>query len=154
MALQVTDERIGSTGRAKPDLEKVQAYDNAEVVERLTRKLKLTLDEAEQLFADVKLFLCLAATTGKSLVPSDKIDAGWHEFLLYTSEYRAFCSEHLGKFVHHCPPSYFDDDRNPSQADFLETMNLAAEMLGTLSSNWDVTTSNAAKCSDNCSTSH
>ncbi|GAA0517878.1 hypothetical protein [Saccharopolyspora thermophila] len=31
------------------------------------------------------------------------MDTGWHQFLLYTREYRAFCDQVAGHFIHHVP---------------------------------------------------
>ncbi|WP_261836453.1 glycine-rich domain-containing protein [Vibrio ishigakensis] len=34
---------------------------------------------------------------------SEKVDALWHQFILFTREYHDFCIEHLGSFLHHEP---------------------------------------------------
>lgn len=36
-------------------------------------------------------------------MPSQVIDAAWHEFILYTRTYGYFCSRALGRFLHHTP---------------------------------------------------
>ncbi|CRK57087.1 hypothetical protein [Alloactinosynnema sp. L-07] len=43
-----------------------------------------------------------AADPGRRLTPSPLIDLAWHEFLLRTKDYRAFCAS-VGAFVDHVP---------------------------------------------------
>jgi hypothetical protein len=31
------------------------------------------------------------------------VDEVWHAFILFTSDYAAFCDEVFGRFVHHAP---------------------------------------------------
>ena len=35
--------------------------------------------------------------------PSEIVDQVWHEHILFTREYRAFCKKHFGKYVNHNP---------------------------------------------------
>lgn len=49
-------------------------------------------------------------------VASESVDELWHDFLLFTAEYREYCSEYLGGFVEHRPingegPSGYLDSR-------------------------------------------
>jgi hypothetical protein len=36
-------------------------------------------------------------------MPSEVVDALWHEFILYTREYEQFCNKAFGRFFHHTP---------------------------------------------------
>lgn len=36
-------------------------------------------------------------------MPSQVVDALWHEFILYTRNYQAFCQQAFGRFMHHTP---------------------------------------------------
>jgi len=36
-------------------------------------------------------------------MPSQVVDAAWHEFILFTRDYRDFCQRGLGRFIHHVP---------------------------------------------------
>ncbi|MFM7459953.1 MAG: glycine-rich domain-containing protein, partial [Burkholderiales bacterium] len=36
-------------------------------------------------------------------MPSQVVDDLWHEFILYTKHYQAFCNEAFGTFMHHTP---------------------------------------------------
>ncbi|MFD2454502.1 glycine-rich domain-containing protein [Ideonella paludis] len=102
-----------STTQAANQVARVTAWQSSGVVARIARKCDLSADDADQLFAEVKIFLLRSSTSKLPLRPSRRVDAGWHEFLMFTREYQAFCMEVLGKFVHHCPedaPKSFDAD--------------------------------------------
>jgi hypothetical protein len=47
------------------------------------------------------------AASGKSSVgmPSKVVDEAWHEFILMSREYKAFCDKAFGRFLHHTPES-------------------------------------------------
>jgi hypothetical protein len=36
-------------------------------------------------------------------MPSQVVDSLWHEFILYTKDYQAFCDKAFGQFMHHSP---------------------------------------------------
>ena len=122
----------------KPDttglLANVLGHKHPELVNRLQHVLNITQPEAEQLFEDVKKYLFLAVVTDERLVPTDAIDLGWHEFLLYTRDYASFCNRFFGAFVHHIP--------NPKLSPHVvrtakRTVELARDMFGEgLSKNW------------------
>lgn len=81
----------------------VMAWQNPSVVARIARKCNLSAADADRLFMEVKMFLLNSSTVGHPLRPSKQVDAGWHEFLMFTREYRAFCLDVLGTFIDHCP---------------------------------------------------
>ncbi|MER5727803.1 hypothetical protein ABT084_05505 [Streptomyces sp. NPDC002138] len=39
------------------------------------------------------------------LAPSERVDPGWHTFMLHTQDYANWCQEQFGFFVHHAPNS-------------------------------------------------
>lgn len=41
-------------------------------------------------------------------MPSQVVDDLWHEFILYTRDYQAFCSKAFGRFLHHTPAVRLD----------------------------------------------
>lgn len=131
---------------------RVLSYENPEVEARYQDKLGLSSSEAAALFLDVKkfLFLCGNVEVNFALAPTKSIDAGWHEFLLYTQDYADFCETYFGRFIHHQPRSYFsaNDTRGSSRA---ATHELANVWFGKLSSNWGSDADDAAKCEKGCS---
>ena len=40
-------------------------------------------------------------------MPSQVVDDLWHEFILYTREYKQFCGKAFGRFMHHTPAVVF-----------------------------------------------
>ncbi|WP_186768072.1 glycine-rich domain-containing protein [Streptomyces qinzhouensis] len=47
----------------------------------------------------------LGSQKAYDLAPSERVDPGWHSFMLHTQEYAAWCQEQFGYFVHHAPNS-------------------------------------------------
>jgi hypothetical protein len=45
-------------------------------------------------------------------MPSQVVDDLWHEFILYTREYDAFCQKAFGQFLHHSPATGFTEEAN------------------------------------------
>jgi hypothetical protein len=44
-------------------------------------------------------------------MPSQVVDDLWHEFILYTRHYQAFCKQAFGRFLHHTPAVVLGPDR-------------------------------------------
>lgn len=124
--------------RKTPELiEKVLSYQNLELVERFKSKLGLDDDMARQVFVDLKQFLYICGTRPGIASPTDKIDAAWHEFVLYTMDYASFCDEMFGRFIHHVPPKYLEDNFS-SKGKVWRTYQIALQLFNDLSPNWEV----------------
>lgn len=95
----LTTESAPSTPRAQDML----SYQHPDLVKRLGRKLKLAPEEAEELFVDLKRFLLACVVAPGPHTPDARIDAAWHEFILFTRDYARFCTEFAGRFIHHRP---------------------------------------------------
>ncbi|KAA3655624.1 MAG: hypothetical protein DWQ11_00105 [Proteobacteria bacterium] len=54
-----------------------------------------------------------AAGRRKLAMPSQAVDDAWHEFILFTRNYQAFCRHGLGRFLHHVPAEAMS---SPTQA--------------------------------------
>jgi hypothetical protein len=51
-------------------------------------------------------FLLIGEHPGKRFgMPSKAVDAAWHEFILMTRDYEAFCKQAFGEYLHHSPNS-------------------------------------------------
>lgn len=132
--------------------EKILCYTNEPVVARLAEKMEITLDEADTLFRDMLRFLVLCANQRGPFAPPERIDAAWHNFILFTKDYADFCEQNFGTFIHHVPHvgSHSGRSRVP------RTLALAEEMFGPLGSNWQVVNdsvndcSPSTNCQDNC----
>jgi hypothetical protein len=61
-------------------------------------------DTAGRVVEQALAFLVACALNPEGhLSPSEKVDAGWHAFLLHTREYADFCTRVAGRFIHHHP---------------------------------------------------
>jgi hypothetical protein len=58
--------------------------------------------------------LCRKAGNRLLAIPSQVVDAAWHELILFTRNYRAFCQRALGRFLHHTPTT--EASTSPTQA--------------------------------------
>jgi hypothetical protein len=47
--------------------------------------------------------ICRQAGRRPVSMPSQAADDAWHEFILFTRNYQAFCHQALGRFLHHIP---------------------------------------------------
>lgn len=73
------------------------------LINRFCRDHQLSEQDALETFEQTKQFLVLcAANKNVRYSPSEKIDLMWHQFILHTRDYFAFCDK-LGSFVHHQP---------------------------------------------------
>lgn len=88
----------------KQQLEQILAYQNEDVIFRFTNMLETTEDEARDIFNETKKFLYLSQLPG-IFIPDELLilDEMWHNFILFTKEYQAFCEKNFGRFVHHQP---------------------------------------------------
>lgn len=57
--------------------------------------------------------LSLLARRRALAMPSQVVDVAWHEFILHTRLYRAFCGKAVGRFLHHTPAEAM---RTPTEA--------------------------------------
>ncbi|WP_285505512.1 hypothetical protein [Actinokineospora sp. NBRC 105648] len=67
----------------------------------------MTGDEPVRIVNATLAFLAVCAENpGRNLRPSQRVDLGWHTFILNTRDYAEFC-EHLGAgFLHHVPDEF------------------------------------------------
>jgi len=47
--------------------------------------------------------ICCLANGGMVAMPSRIVDEAWHEFMLFSRDYAAFCNKVFGHFLHHNP---------------------------------------------------
>ena len=94
-----------------PTLDEVLQYECPDAVYRFRKTYGITHEESADIFVQVKKWLWLAhqrrmagLETGLSIdIPIVVIDEMWHNFVLFTKEYTAFCKHYFGYYVHHAP---------------------------------------------------
>ncbi len=93
---------------------------------KLSRALFCSAEESAKALAEVIKFLILAAGDSQPVTPSSRVDVAWHEFILFTRAYAAFCQEKLGKMVHHQP----SEDHETNSHQYLRTLHLYRNRFG------------------------
>ena len=90
-------------------LEQVLDYRNDQLILMFSRKKGITLPESSQLFEELKKWLWFLAQRESGAKPfavfpeQSVIDEYWHEFILSTKDYHAFCHSFFGRYIHHAP---------------------------------------------------
>jgi hypothetical protein len=69
------------------------------------RHPQLTLKDCQLVARGLRQFFLAYLKSGRKFVsmPSQVADDLWHEFILYTKNYQAFCKQAFGRFLHHTP---------------------------------------------------
>jgi hypothetical protein len=99
------------------------------------------LEEAAQLFQEVKKYLVLADGERGRAVPmfSARVDEAWHQFALFTPEYIAFCQRFAGAYLHHAPSESAEADPGTATVEslsFAEFQRAYEHQFGPLASAW------------------
>ncbi|MHB8651517.1 MAG: glycine-rich domain-containing protein [Minisyncoccota bacterium] len=121
----------------KPDLLfQVMQYDRLALKERMVKKLGWTPEFTDELFEEMKGFLYLCATNDGAMAPPEDIDEIWHNFILFTRDYAAFCEQHFGFFINHQPLT--EAERMTSDGSMVERTLMAARAIfgNALSAHW------------------
>lgn len=97
------------------------AYQNDEIVASFRRTYGVSLEEARQLFEEVKKWLWLCGTRPRSMRltvfgPMRLLDEMWHTFILFTREYSEYCQTHYGFYIHHAPTTNAESDQYRQRA--------------------------------------
>ena len=117
------------------EMQRILTYENADVVDRISREGGFSAEKAQTVFKDTLRFLFLCGTSTGSWSPSRTIDVGWHAFLMYTEDYAEFCDTYFGRFIHHRPTRIGE---RPSSQKSKSTLIAAMQVFGkeNLSENW------------------
>jgi hypothetical protein len=69
------------------------------------KRPELTLKECQLVAHGLRQFFLAHLKSGRRFVsmPSQAADDLWHEFILYTRNYKVFCDQAFGSFLHHSP---------------------------------------------------
>ncbi|MEO1518681.1 MAG: hypothetical protein AAFV95_26945 [Bacteroidota bacterium] len=109
-------------------LDEVLAYQNKWIIHKFLEKYSLPFSEAEELFEQTKKWLWLNAISieeeqaGAESIelfidgPMAMVDEMWHTFILFTREYKKFCRQYFGFFIHHGPTTKLEKDTAKQRA--------------------------------------
>ena len=108
---------LGFWTKPQAGLEEILAYRNDDVVARFARDYEVSLEDALEIFTEMKRWLFITARRRESnsemaAVPlfneAYAIDMMWHTFILFTQDYAGFCDKYFGTFIHHQPKTLKD----------------------------------------------
>jgi hypothetical protein len=119
-----------------PELTELLKYRHEPVIKAYVRDRGGDEEKARDLFTSMLKFLWISEKhiSDKKRNPSDTsldfifvmheemrdIDNMWHNFILYTRDYTAFCEKYFGKFLHHQPD--IADQMVQTEGEFSEHM--------------------------------
>lgn len=85
------------------------AFEAPYIEEKLYKEGKFnSKEEYESAFTELKKYFILLQTEGKDTpMMSEKVDAVWHQFILFTLAYHKFCNYYFGEYIHHLPNTSF-----------------------------------------------
>jgi len=84
---------------------KIIVNNNPIIIDKIEKSCAIKPDRAQLGLQELVRFLDLIFTSKKSLTPSLSVDLIWHEFILFTRVYVAFCEQRYGRYIHHNPDS-------------------------------------------------
>jgi len=117
------------------------------LVEKLLKdRVVETTEQGSALFTEVKRYLVLNQVdrTKSWKMYSLRVDEVWHQFVLFTVEYSAFCDKYFGHYAHHAPSNAPDPGfgHRAPEATFAEFAGRYREIFGLeLPDVWDDSTS-------------
>jgi hypothetical protein len=85
--------------------------DNPMFHEKLRQATGLPSDAIEPLSIELVRYLELLGSIGERLTPSHTIDLAWHELILFTRYYAAYCTDRFGRYIHHQPGDDEEENR-------------------------------------------
>lgn len=81
-------------------------------------QINLTLEQMREYFHLCNISMGESGTKVHQVgMPSKVVDEAWHEFILFTKQYEAFCKQAFGTFLHHTPATAMASEKEAS--DFL-----------------------------------
>jgi hypothetical protein len=110
-------------------------YEAPFLIEKLVKdRVVDSAEEGEALFAEVKKYLVMAATDESRSwhMHSLRIDAVWHQFILFTRQYMEFCRRYFGRYIPHSPSNApeLKGGRAAAPASFDEFRDRYRELFG------------------------
>lgn len=133
-------------------LQKLDGFEALYLKEKLkTEGVFTTEREYREAFTEFKKFVALAGIyEDKISMNSEKVDAVWHQFILFTREYQTFCNDFLGQFLHHVPKTSFTPLAEGGKEKFVR---LYQKTFGKIPKIWEIASESCSSCGEGCSSS-
>lgn len=101
--------------------------ENRVLVDKICAAIDCSREEVPNALEELVRFMILVANhKDRRLTPAHRVDLVWHEFILCTRAYCAFCETHFDRMIHHQPGGSNEENR----AQFLETVLLYKQSFG------------------------
>ena len=100
--------------------------ENPIIIDKIAKSCSLNPQESKEALIEALKYLDLVSYKKEVLTPAIIVDYAWHEFILCTKSYAAFCTEKFGKFIHHHPGGR----TNETISQFHRTINYYILYLG------------------------
>lgn len=97
---------------------------------RLASENNWTKNFSKKAIVEYKKFMYLAGTSDLMVAPSEIVDTVWHQHLVYTQSYAAFCKI-IGKDIQHIPSTHNSADALKFKQAKVRTTNLYISIFGT-----------------------
>lgn len=112
--------------RAAEAYARVADFNVEPVIQRLMTDHQLDRLVAGEQMGELKKFLAICAASDEPIGMAGPVDDAWHSFLMFTRDYRDFCSR-LGKYIDHVPDTDEGDHAESAAgyATFLQLYELA-----------------------------
>jgi hypothetical protein len=120
-------------GVVKVSFSQIMAFQHEPVIQRMVDQLGWEEAMAREVFEDLKRFFYLCGKHSQLFAAPLIIDEIWHEFQLFSQDYREFCAEHIGFFVDHQPKMRGEIHTEEVP---IATLTTAMQEFGELSANW------------------
>ncbi|MCG8335446.1 MAG: peptidylprolyl isomerase [Proteobacteria bacterium] len=124
---------MGAQLKKDVDLSQVLAYRNKDVVDSFCESFDISREDAEDIFQQMLKFFWLSETQDKEIMsvidhPISIVDEMWHTFVLFTKQYRKFCFDYFGRFIHHNPTTV-DEKREPLDEEKIKAAKAKIEKI-------------------------
>lgn len=104
-----------------------------ELLQKIAKATLASANDCQRGLEETLKFLVLAhESRSMACTPSHRIDLVWHEFILFTRHYTAFCQEQFGKFIHHDPATAGQS----CSVQYQHTLELYRQKFGPPDENW------------------
>ena len=106
----MNSSQINAEQKAVNVMESIVAHDFSKVIKSYKKEHKANDEEAEFVLTQLQRWLTLCIVyPEKQYIIGSKVDAMWHNFILFTKDYERFCKEVAGFFIHHLPDVEAED---------------------------------------------
>jgi len=87
------------------ELKDILNYQNEDVIDRFVMLYDVEYSEASKIFRETLKWLWLGNKVDGVFIDDSTliIDEMWHNFILFTQDYGAFCMNNFGRYLHHQP---------------------------------------------------